>query len=107
MAFEFKDGDGSLFFNNRKSKENHPDYTGKVQIAGQLYRIAGWKKTMKSGAGFLSLRITPQQVTGEIDFEKGAASANHTGSVPVEEAAKAASDGAAKPDAELNDEIPF
>ena len=103
MAYELKDGDGSLFFNSSKTKENHPDYTGRVQLDGRLYRIAGWKRSTKAGAGYLSLRITLQlQPSGEIDFEKGAAS----------EAAKAAptpapSDGTAKSDAELNDEIPF
>ena len=104
MAYELKDGDGSLFFNSGKTKENHPDYTGRVQLDGRLYRIAGWKRSTKAGAGYLSLRITPQlQPSGEIDFEKGSAS-------PVEGKATAPpppTDGAAKPDTELNDEIPF
>ena len=107
MAYELKDGDGSLFFNNRKSKENHPDYTGRVQLEGRQYRIAGWKRSTKAGGGYLSLRITEQQQPpGEIDFEKGPTSP------PGEAAAKAApspasTDGTAKPDAELDDEIPF
>ena len=106
MPFELKDGDGSLFFNSRKTKENHPDYTGRVQLDGRQYRIAGWKRATKAGAGYLSLRVTAQAVPGEIDFEKGPASS------PVEEAAKAApspapTDGAASADPQLNDEIPF
>ena len=105
MAYELKDGDGSLFFNNRKSKENHPDYTGRVQLEGKLYRIAGWKRTTKTGSGYLSLRVTAQPVNGQIDFEKP----GHASPAPSDEAGKVAPDEApteTKSD-ELNDEIPF
>ena len=106
MPFELKDGDGSLFFNSGKTKENHPDYTGRVQLDGRPYRIAGWKRTTKAGAGYLSLRITPQQqTTGQIDFEKPSAP-------PAEAPAKAAPSPApteetTNPETELDDEIPF
>lgn len=43
MAFVLKDGQGTLFRNN-KEKDSHPDYKGEVMIDGRTYEIAGWKK---------------------------------------------------------------
>lgn len=47
---------GGLFINDRKEKENHPDYTGKILVdkAG-LYYIKGWKRNTKNGQPMLSL----------------------------------------------------
>ena len=56
--FEHKENYGSLFQNDKKEKENQPDYTGKVNVEGALYNIAGWKKTSQSGNTFLSLKIS-------------------------------------------------
>ena len=56
--FEHKENYGSLFQNDKKEKENQPDYTGKVNIEGALYNIAGWKKTSQAGNMFLSLKIS-------------------------------------------------
>lgn len=57
MAFEMKDMTGSLFVNDRKQAPNHPDFTGKIMIAGTTYRISAWKKQSKAGKHFLSLSI--------------------------------------------------
>jgi hypothetical protein len=47
---------GGLFINDRKEKENHPDYTGKIVVdqAG-LYYIKGWKRSTKNGQPMLSI----------------------------------------------------
>jgi hypothetical protein len=47
---------GGLFINDRKEKENHPDYTGKITVdkAG-MYYIKGWKRSTKNGQPMLSL----------------------------------------------------
>ena len=42
MSFERKVNTGSLF-ENEKTNENQPDFTGEVNIEGALYRVAGWK----------------------------------------------------------------
>jgi uncharacterized protein (DUF736 family) len=49
---------GGLFVNDRKEKENHPDYNGKVTVdkAG-LYYLKGWKRTTKNGQPMLSLAL--------------------------------------------------
>ena len=56
--FEHKENYGSLFKNDKKEKENKPDYTGKVNVEGALYSIAGWKKVSEAGNTFLSLKIS-------------------------------------------------
>lgn len=52
---------GALFVNNRKEKDNHPDYTGTIDIRGEEYYISGWKKEGRTGT-FLSLSVKPKQV---------------------------------------------
>ena len=54
MSFELRDESGSLFINDRKQKENHPDYKGSCKINGVEYWISGWKKQGARGT-FLSL----------------------------------------------------
>lgn len=46
MAYEMKDGDGSLF---RDTSERNKDYDGKCMIGGQMYWISGWRKQGKDG----------------------------------------------------------
>ena len=43
-----------LFNNDRKEKENQPDWTGRVTINGVEHWISAWKKTGKSGSEFIS-----------------------------------------------------
>ena len=56
--FKHQDNYGSLFKNDKKEKENQPDYTGKVNVEGALYSIAGWKKVSEARNTFLSLKIS-------------------------------------------------
>ena len=62
MAEQY-DNSGALFINDRKEKDNQPDYTGNVVINGEKKRLAGWKKTQKSDPSktFLSLAISDYQ----------------------------------------------
>lgn len=48
---------GSLFNNDRKEQENHPDMTGTLNVGGVEYRISGWKRTSKGGQKYLSLSV--------------------------------------------------
>jgi len=48
---------GVLFINGRKSKDNHPDYTGKIDIDGKERWLSAWVKTSKDGKKFLSLSL--------------------------------------------------
>lgn len=58
MAYEQRDNSGSLFKNDRKEKENQPDYTGESMIAGKMYRVSAWLKTSQSGKKFFSFSYT-------------------------------------------------
>ena len=58
MAWESKHGDMSLFPNDNKTKDNQPDWRGKINIDGVDHDIALWNKTSsKSGSNFLSGRM--------------------------------------------------
>jgi uncharacterized protein (DUF736 family) len=66
MAYEMKPSSGSLFKNDRKEKETHPDYKGKVMMPdGQVRWLSGWKKQTSAGDTWLSLAIgDPVQAAG-------------------------------------------
>lgn len=59
MAFELRDGSGSLFKNDRKEKETHADYRGDCKIDGTEYWLSAWVKESKNGK-FFSLSIKPK-----------------------------------------------
>ena len=52
---------GSLFRNERKTTEKHPEYQGSFNIDGGEYWISGWAKTAKSGKKFISLAVSAKQ----------------------------------------------
>lgn len=65
MAYEMKDGQGSLFKNDRRESENHPNLKGKIMIDGKLYWLSAWRKTGMNGApDWLSLAATPADKNG-------------------------------------------
>tara|TARA_Y100001963_G_C6738078_1_gene427413 strand:- start:1096 stop:1338 length:243 start_codon:yes stop_codon:yes gene_type:complete len=55
MAYEIKDGTGSLFTNKNKKTDKHPDYTGKCKIAGVERNVSGWINTSESGIQYMRL----------------------------------------------------
>ena len=52
---------GSLFKNDKKLEDKHPDMNGTINIDGTEYWISGWKKVSKAGSGFISLSVRPKQ----------------------------------------------
>lgn len=50
---------GSLFRNDRKTKETHPDYQGRVLIDGVEYYQSAWLRVSKSGKKYFSMVYTP------------------------------------------------
>lgn len=50
---------GVLFRNQEKGEgDKKPDYTGKINVNGKDYRLAGWLRESKSGSKFLSLSLS-------------------------------------------------
>lgn len=57
-GYEHKDNGGSLFRNDRKEKETHPDYRGSCLVNGVKMEIAAWIKESSSGTKFMSLKFS-------------------------------------------------
>lgn len=64
MAFEQKDMTGSVFKNERKTTDNHPDRTGSATIDGVAYWVNGWMKQDKNGNPWLSLAFKRKDQPG-------------------------------------------
>jgi hypothetical protein len=48
---------GTLFRNDRKETEKHPDFTGSINVDGHDYWLSAWTKTSKNGKSFLSMAV--------------------------------------------------
>ena len=48
---------GSLFKNDRKETDKHPNYKGSLNVAGTDYWISAWIKKSKEGSTFMSLSV--------------------------------------------------
>jgi len=71
LAYEMKDGQGSLFRNDKKTGDKSPDYTGKIKWNGKEYRLAGWLKEGRTGK-FLSVQMSePRQKEAPKDAGTG------------------------------------
>jgi hypothetical protein len=63
MAYTPKEGSGSLFKNERKTTENHPDFTGSIMVNSKEHWLSGWVKEGKKGKYFsisIGKEKTPQ-----------------------------------------------
>lgn len=60
MAYEQKDMSGSLFKNDRKETDSHPDYKGSALIGGVEHWLDAWINTAKDGSKYMSLKMKPK-----------------------------------------------
>lgn len=58
MAWEQKDGSGSLFKNKKKESETHADYQGSIMVGGVEYWLNAWIK--KGETTWMSLAAKPK-----------------------------------------------
>lgn len=63
MAYEPKPNTGSLFVNDRKETDNHPDRQGTALIDGKEYYVNGWIKQGSKGQ-WLSMSFKPKEARG-------------------------------------------
>ena len=61
---------GTIFDNDRKEKDTHPDFTGTLNVEGKDYWISAWKKTSKGGKRFISLAVKPKDGAGKPSSKK-------------------------------------
>jgi hypothetical protein len=71
MAFENKDNAGALFTNDRKSKDNQPDWTGNAKVVCESCKhatpvfVSAWvKQPDPDKPEFFSLSFTPKSANG-------------------------------------------
>jgi uncharacterized protein (DUF736 family) len=91
MAYELKNGQGTLFKNERKDKPNAPDYKGMLNVDGVEYWVSGWRKKGAKAGDWTSLSIKKKIVSGG------------TGKPSL----KPDADSDAQSDDDMNDAIPF
>lgn len=87
MAYEQRDNSGSLFKNDRKEKETHPDYKGDAMVNGQMVWMSAWLKTASNGSKFMSFSFTPKEQQAAKPVAKSAPKA--------------------EPDFDMEDDLPF
>lgn len=57
MAYETKDFTGSLFANERREKDSHPNAKGTAVIDGKEYWVDAWTNTSAGGKKYQSLKF--------------------------------------------------
>ena len=57
MAYQMKEGAGSLFKNTKKTTENHPDFTGSIMLDGKEHWFSAWVKESPKAGKFFSVSV--------------------------------------------------
>ena len=111
MAYQQKEGQGSLFKNDKQS-ERQPDFRGTIMIKGVLYEVAAWNRTSQNGREYISLQAS------EPDPERAArrsqeaprqqyAAPRYAAPVPQQPAAPAPSVEDMPIDSSFGEDLPF
>jgi uncharacterized protein (DUF736 family) len=62
MAYEHKEGKGSIFPNDYKLQDTHPDFRGKAMWKGEIIEISLWEGETQAGVKKFSVSISePRQ----------------------------------------------
>ena len=63
MSYELKEGQGSLFVNDKGGNDKRRDRRGEINIGGTIYRLSGWIRKDRNGDPWLSLQADPKEST--------------------------------------------
>lgn len=81
MAYQHKEGQGSLF-KNEKQNERQPDFRGSIMIKGVTYNISAWNRTSQNGRQYLSLQAEEQNGDARPNYNGGAGYGSQPRSAP-------------------------
>lgn len=70
--FTHKTNRGSLFKNDKKESENHPDYRGSIDVGGTVHWISAWLQETTAGQKYFSLSVQPQEKKEESNDDDNA-----------------------------------
>lgn len=70
MAYQQKEGQGSLF-KNEKQNDRQPDLKGSIMIKGVLYNVSAWKRTSQNGREYISLQADERPAEGQQPYGQG------------------------------------
>lgn len=70
MAYEHKEGQGSLF-KNEKANDRQPDFKGTIVIGGVTYEVAAWERTSQKGMQYISLQASLPRERAEQQGQQG------------------------------------
>lgn len=70
MAYEQRDNSGSLFKNDKKTEEKHPNVKGSAMVGGVEYWVSAWTKKDKNGNPWQSLAFTKKEAKEDAPAEK-------------------------------------
>ena len=77
MAYEQKNGTGSIFKNSKRTNDKQPGYRGSATIEGCEFWISCWLKQSQAGQKFFSLSFQPKNAD-----QPAAAGNGGTGNAP-------------------------
>lgn len=78
MAYEIRENSGSLFKNDKKETDQHPNATGKCLIGGVEYWVSAWTKDGQRGK-WQSLAFKP------VDGTTPSRSAAPSNDIPIDD----------------------
>jgi hypothetical protein len=81
--FQWQDGKGALFVNDKGGNDSRPDVRGEAMVHGKLMQISGWYREGKKGK-FLSLNIQSSTKDATNTKSKGGMEDNLTAPAPAD-----------------------
>jgi hypothetical protein len=60
-TYQQKDMSGSLFRNDKKETDSHPDYKGSALLGGVDHWLDAWINESASGTKYMSLKFKPKE----------------------------------------------